>query len=79
MEVQARPGNESGYSRGQLAPPQRPELFPLHNHISNSTVVWNYRPSSHINSSAPDAYGAQYAANFTQYYSIPLLLLILFD
>ncbi|KAK7353106.1 hypothetical protein VNO80_18545 [Phaseolus coccineus] len=61
----AKPGNESGYSGGQRAPPQRPALFPLRNHISNSNAAWNYRPE-HINSSAPGAYGAQYAASFTQ-------------
>lgn len=41
MQVQPRPGNESGYSGGQLAPPQIPALFPLHNHISNSYAAWN--------------------------------------
>ncbi|KAK8465223.1 hypothetical protein PHAVU_009G028000 [Phaseolus vulgaris] len=40
--VHARSGNsDRAYSSGQFAPPQRPELFPQHNHTSNSNAAWN--------------------------------------
>ncbi|XP_068482277.1 uncharacterized protein [Phaseolus vulgaris] len=42
MQVHARSGNsDRAYSSGQFAPPQRPELFPQHNHTSNSNAAWN--------------------------------------
>ncbi|XP_017421398.1 uncharacterized protein LOC108331261 [Vigna angularis] len=66
--VQVSPANET-YSSGLFAPSQRPEFFPVQNHISDSLAAWNSSRPQQFEFSSSDIYGAHIAPNCMQPFS----------
>ncbi|KOM41665.1 hypothetical protein LR48_Vigan04g186300 [Vigna angularis] len=70
--VQVSPANET-YSSGLFAPSQRPEFFPVQNHISDSLAAWNSRYSPfqdqrhHPQVTMPNIQGQQSRASMQQW------------